>query len=120
MDDRSQRIREIAYRLWEEEGRPRGRADEHWRQAAALVEAEEAIAERSDPPPPRESAPASPLPPAALETRSAAAPALPIDTTLSAGKASDRQNSVPPQRATPARTRRSSRPGGDERDRPGR
>ncbi len=27
-------IRERAYALWEEAGRPDGRADEHWRQAA--------------------------------------------------------------------------------------
>ncbi|MBO1075232.1 DUF2934 domain-containing protein [Roseomonas marmotae] len=31
-----QRIREHAYRLWQEEGCPGGRAGEHWRRAEAL------------------------------------------------------------------------------------
>jgi Protein of unknown function (DUF2934) len=34
------RVRERAYFLWEREGRPNGRADEHWRRAAAEVGAE--------------------------------------------------------------------------------
>ena len=29
-----QRIRELAYRLWEEEGRPEGRAEAHWEMAS--------------------------------------------------------------------------------------
>ena len=33
--DREQRIREIAYSLWEEEGRPEGAADRHWFSAEA-------------------------------------------------------------------------------------
>ncbi|MCJ8142238.1 DUF2934 domain-containing protein [Ancylobacter sp. A5.8] len=35
MDQREQEIRERAYRLWEQEGRPDGRADQHWRMAQA-------------------------------------------------------------------------------------
>lgn len=38
---RDQRIRERAYRLWEEEGRPEGRADIHWDKAAELVAIED-------------------------------------------------------------------------------
>lgn len=34
------RIRAIAYCLWEEEGRPEGRAEAHWLRATELVEAE--------------------------------------------------------------------------------
>ncbi|MBS7707266.1 DUF2934 domain-containing protein [Chelatococcus asaccharovorans] len=30
MDEREHRIRERAHRLWEEEGRPEGRAERHW------------------------------------------------------------------------------------------
>lgn len=46
MNDREQqrleqRIRERAYRLWEEEGRPEGRADVHWDKATELVAIEE-------------------------------------------------------------------------------
>jgi hypothetical protein len=34
-DDLEQRIRERAYELWENEGCPEGRGDEHWQQACA-------------------------------------------------------------------------------------
>ncbi len=37
MSDKEQRIREIAYFIWEEEGRPDGLADQHWRSAEAIV-----------------------------------------------------------------------------------
>jgi hypothetical protein len=40
-EDREQRIRERAHSLWEEEGRPEGRADEFWHRARALIEAED-------------------------------------------------------------------------------
>ena len=36
-----QRIRERAYQIWEEAGRPEGKAAEHWRQAEADVAARE-------------------------------------------------------------------------------
>ena len=35
-----QRIRERAQQIWEDEGRPEGRADIHWQQATDIVEAE--------------------------------------------------------------------------------
>lgn len=41
MEEREQRIRERAHRLWEEEGRPDGRADDHWFQAKEIVAIEE-------------------------------------------------------------------------------
>lgn len=37
--NRDQRIRERAYRLWEDEGRPEGRAEAHW-ELACQQEAE--------------------------------------------------------------------------------
>ena len=37
-DGRLQRIREIAYGLWEKEGSPEGRQDEFWLRAEAIVE----------------------------------------------------------------------------------
>jgi hypothetical protein len=40
--DRDQRIRERAYRIWEEEGQPEGRQEEHWRRAEAEISEEEA------------------------------------------------------------------------------
>ncbi|MBS7696513.1 MULTISPECIES: DUF2934 domain-containing protein [unclassified Chelatococcus] len=41
MDERERRIRERAHRLWEEEGRPEGRAESHWFQAKEIVAIEE-------------------------------------------------------------------------------
>jgi hypothetical protein len=35
MVDQEQRIRARAYRIWEEEGRPEGRAEVHWDMARA-------------------------------------------------------------------------------------
>ena len=37
-DNLEQRIRAQAHRLWEEEGRPEGRAEAHWDAARRLVE----------------------------------------------------------------------------------
>ncbi|MGE7368961.1 DUF2934 domain-containing protein [Neorhizobium sp. NPDC001467] len=33
MDDREQQRRERAYKIWEDEGRPDGAHDDHWRRA---------------------------------------------------------------------------------------
>jgi hypothetical protein len=45
MPDASQdletRIRERAHALWEEDGRPEGRADEYWERARRFIEAED-------------------------------------------------------------------------------
>jgi hypothetical protein len=35
---RDQRIADLAYRMWEEDGRPEGRAETHWLRAAVLVD----------------------------------------------------------------------------------
>lgn len=35
------RVRERAYEIWERNGRPDGKAEEHWRQAEAEIAAEE-------------------------------------------------------------------------------
>jgi len=45
------RVRNEAYRLWEEAGRPHGREAEFWHQACALVEREAAAAEVAAAPP---------------------------------------------------------------------
>jgi hypothetical protein len=37
--DEERLIRERAYEIWEREGRPAGRSEEHWRQAAAEIAA---------------------------------------------------------------------------------
>jgi hypothetical protein len=41
MDDLEERIRQRAYKLWQEEGCPEGRADVHWDKAAELVAIED-------------------------------------------------------------------------------
>jgi len=38
MNDRDRRTREIAYFIWEEEGRPDGQADRHWLTAQSIIE----------------------------------------------------------------------------------
>ena len=35
---RDQRIADLAYRIWEEDGRPEGSAETHWLRAAVLVD----------------------------------------------------------------------------------
>ncbi|MFD1702259.1 DUF2934 domain-containing protein [Methylopila henanensis] len=46
MSDRDARISELAYRIWEEEGRPEGRDGDHW------IEAERRYAAQETPPAP--------------------------------------------------------------------
>lgn len=41
MDEREERLRKRAHQLWEEEGRPDGRAEMHWVQAREIVALEE-------------------------------------------------------------------------------
>ena len=42
MEDREQRIREIAYRIWVDEGFPIDQDRRHWRMASLIVEQEDA------------------------------------------------------------------------------
>jgi DUF2934 family protein len=42
--DREKRVRERAYQIWQREGEPHGRADEHWAQAEAEIELEHELA----------------------------------------------------------------------------
>jgi hypothetical protein len=41
MDDLEQRVRQRAYQLWEQEGRPEGRENDHWDKASELVAIED-------------------------------------------------------------------------------
>lgn len=41
-DDREERIRQRAYDLWQREGAPEGRDQDHWHEAAAQIDAEAA------------------------------------------------------------------------------
>ncbi|MDT4856152.1 hypothetical protein FQZ97_905320 [compost metagenome] len=40
MSKNEERIRELAYQIWESEGRPQGQAARHWEMACVLVDAE--------------------------------------------------------------------------------
>ncbi len=40
-------IRELAYRMWEEAGRPEGAADRFWREAEAQVAKDEALYDKT-------------------------------------------------------------------------
>jgi Protein of unknown function (DUF2934) len=40
--DREERIRAIAHRIWEEEGQPVGQEERHWRMAESVVIQEDA------------------------------------------------------------------------------
>jgi hypothetical protein len=64
-DDRDARIRSRAYAIWEAEGRPVGRAAEHWSRALREIEA-------SDPPPADVASPADELGDATADTVEAA------------------------------------------------
>lgn len=49
--DRDERIRALAHAIWLEEGRPEGRAEQHWEMARRRVEAEERNAASLSPDP---------------------------------------------------------------------
>lgn len=40
-EDREQRIRELAYAIWEQEGRPEGQSERHWETAETAIKAME-------------------------------------------------------------------------------
>lgn len=46
--DTDQKVRDRAHRIWEREGRPDGRHDEHWAQAMHEIEKEAAAAGAGD------------------------------------------------------------------------
>jgi len=41
MNSDEQRIRELAYQIWESEGKPEGQTDRHWEMACKLLESEQ-------------------------------------------------------------------------------
>jgi hypothetical protein len=72
-DDRDQRIRERAYAIWERQGRPEGRHDEHWSQAAEEVDGESGAEDRASPQPSDGASSSSKRPPAKGAPRKSAA-----------------------------------------------
>ncbi|OYD81528.1 DUF2934 domain-containing protein [Azospirillum brasilense] len=47
--DREDRIRHRAYEIWERDGRPEGRGQDHWAQACAEIEAEDRASAMAEP-----------------------------------------------------------------------
>jgi hypothetical protein len=61
--DRNARVREMAYFLWLDEGRPEGGAERHWTTAEALIGSEPEERKRIEGEPPGEEPPVSPVSP---------------------------------------------------------
>ncbi len=47
-DDRQERIRQRAFELWEQAGRPEGDHEKHWHQAVREIEAEDGFAQHEE------------------------------------------------------------------------
>jgi hypothetical protein len=71
MTDRNERVREIAYFLWLDEGQPEGGAERHWAAAEALLESEPEERKRIDGEPPGEPVSPANRAPQAPEVRGA-------------------------------------------------
>jgi hypothetical protein len=65
MTDHNDRIRELAYFLWLEEGCPEGEAERHWLAAETLIESGPVDRKRTEGEPPGEPSEDSPLQPSA-------------------------------------------------------
>lgn len=79
MTDTEQRVRERAHQIWEAEGRPHGRHEEHWRLAREQIAGEEELKEMGGPLPeaarkPTRPRAAKPKAPAADAARAPARP----------------------------------------------
>jgi hypothetical protein len=74
MSDHEERIRELAYRLWEEAGRPDGRDDDFWHAANELTAAQDVEAEAAPPAAPVPPPSPEPVAPPAKAAPPAAAP----------------------------------------------
>ena len=73
MDNKEQHIRETAYRLWEEDGRPLGQAERHWDLAQKLAgDVAEIDAPQQSTPPARQARESSAKKAAPARKRSAA------------------------------------------------
>ena len=97
-DDREHKVRERAYALWETEGRPSGRHDEHWHRANS--EFSDAPAEEAAPAqaPPAETAPVTAAKPKAARRKPAAAsPAAAEAPAAVDGGAPPKRRSVKPK-----------------------
>lgn len=104
MDEREDRIRERAHRLWEQEGRPDGGAERHWRQAEEMVATEDGSLDNRQAGHGAEAP--QPMPPASSPDVEEAKPANTGRDVLSTGEAAPARTVK--KRPRPARPTRSS------------
>lgn len=90
------RVRELAYQIWESEGRPEGQHERHWRMARSLAEGERV---REIPPsedvPPRFEGREEPEPPAILQPPPRRQGALPKATPEATAKTAAKPRRAP-------------------------
>lgn len=123
MADDEQRVRQLAYRIWESEGRPDGQAQRHWDMAWKIVAAERAAgheAELDAPAAPKKAraTKASSRPPAKASSKTTAKGTSKAGTSTRKGPAAHKatQAETTQTEASKKRTRPSSR---DKTPRPG-
>lgn len=101
MNGREERIRELAHKMWLDEGKPDGRAEQHWERARRLVEVQV-----QGKPPVNESSSASSSTDSLLTNGSPGA-----QTNLTSGKTTKALSQKPAVKVLPAPPKRSSRGG---------
>jgi len=101
-EQRDERIRARARALWEEEGRPEGRADVHWEKARILVAAEDDTGPKPGEPERSEPAPA---------TKNPGFPTAQTDGDREPFPARGSTPAVAPKKATGTARRKSKKPG---------
>jgi hypothetical protein len=94
MVHRQRRIEEIAYLLWEQEGKPHGHHDRHWQEAERRFEAENGRAEKTEA--------GEPVPASAPEKKASSSKAKP--------SAADAEKRAPTAPAKPAAEKTTARP----------
>ena len=72
MTDREDRVRQLAYFLWLEEGCPQGEAERHWQAAEVLFESEPVERKEREGEPPGEPAGRAQTPPANVQSAAGA------------------------------------------------
>ena len=99
MTDREEKIRQRAYGIWEEEGHPHGRADDHWHRAAREVESPSPL--QAEPTLSLQPAEAAPAKKAAPKRRKAATGAVAAPTRAAAMSAAVKST---PTKRTPKKS----------------
>ena len=111
MNQDQQRIRELAYQIWESEGRPSGQEERHWQMACKLLQSEQ----QGDLQPAPKKKPAARKP----RAKTASAPAeeeTQLEKPALLGKPAAAKKPARPRRQAIARTTKITEPGKPEVD----